>query len=370
MLSFSIKRPLRVFLAIAEFSSILPHKDYGEKNKMAFIMLIKSIVFSLMIVILTIHILQYRMVNVHPHLNSIYVIVDILRTINNLVSILSYFVNCILKNKLWIKLYKITNQLKTSTQNKKATFLLISLIYTGLCDIALVGMSLVELVWNLYEPICASDIISRITHIICFYYENSSAVTISIFTYAIEQKLEQMHQIFRNLHKNQLYSITQIKMAKRLYLSATDINCLINNFFGFKILICFINAATRLLWLLITVVQMWNPDKFKKNLKLDMLQFIVTAVFGLLGMIPPYLITMSYAKIATELDYLLMNCYKLEDKFLHESYEHKEIESLWRFISENRLRFTALDFFRIEPWALLGIIASSTTYFIALIQFN
>lgn len=74
--------------------------------------------------------------------------------------------------------------------------------------------------------------------------------------------------------------------------------------------------------------------------------------------------------VTKRVDCIITTCYQLEDKFSQGSYEYKELQALWIYISDNRLTFTAVNFFQIKPSVLLGIIASATTYFIALIQFN
>ncbi|ERL93941.1 hypothetical protein D910_11227 [Dendroctonus ponderosae] len=115
---------------------------------------------------------------------------------------------------------------------------------------------------------------------------------------------------------------------------------------------------------------MWNPDKFANSLIVDWKHLATSVGFSILGMVPACVITMTCYAISKKADYLLEDCYRLRYKFSYESYEHRELLALTTYMSENRLVFTAVDYFIIRPSVLLGIIGTSTTYFIAIIQFS
>ncbi|CAG9771537.1 unnamed protein product [Ceutorhynchus assimilis] len=73
--------------------------------------------------------------------------------------------------------------------------------------------------------------------------------------------------------------------------------------------------------------------------------------------------------VKAEADQLSSTCYGLQEKFEHGSHEYQELNSFSRYIVNVGIRFTAADFFEIKRSILLSVIATSTTYFIALVQF-
>ncbi|KAF7277338.1 hypothetical protein GWI33_008574 [Rhynchophorus ferrugineus] len=66
---------------------------------------------------------------------------------------------------------------------------------------------------------------------------------------------------------------------------------------------------------------------------------------------------------------LMDRCYELQEKFDRSTFEYQELQALAFYAAHNQLRFTAADLFEIRRSSMLALIATSTTYFIALVQF-
>lgn len=66
---------------------------------------------------------------------------------------------------------------------------------------------------------------------------------------------------------------------------------------------------------------------------------------------------------------MLATCLEAQEKFDYHSTEYQELQSLSAYVGSNVIRFTAANFVEIKKSTLLSIVATATTYFIALVQF-
>ncbi|KAJ8947992.1 hypothetical protein NQ314_008508 [Rhamnusium bicolor] len=84
----------------------------------------------------------------------------------------------------------------------------------------------------------------------------------------------------------------------------------------------------------------------------------------------PVMIIFSCDLAIKEIHKLLTNCYRVEEMLPLNSKEKEELRSLRSLIKDKRPSFTAAEFFQIKRSTLLSIFATTTTYFIIIIQFN
>ncbi|CAG9771409.1 unnamed protein product [Ceutorhynchus assimilis] len=83
----------------------------------------------------------------------------------------------------------------------------------------------------------------------------------------------------------------------------------------------------------------------------------------------PCAIAFTCDMVTAETNKLLSACYELQEKFDYRSKEYQKLHSFGLYIASTGIRLTAADFFEINLSTLLPVIATSTTYFIALVQF-
>lgn len=83
----------------------------------------------------------------------------------------------------------------------------------------------------------------------------------------------------------------------------------------------------------------------------------------------PCAIAFACNSVTEETDKLLTICLEAQEKFDYHSTEYQELQSLSAYIGSNVIRFTAANFVEIKKSTLLSIVATATTYFIALVQF-
>lgn len=70
-----------------------------------------------------------------------------------------------------------------------------------------------------------------------------------------------------------------------------------------------------------------------------------------------------------ECEQLSSLCFQLQQDYSCSSSLYKELRSLGIFANRNKILFTAAEYFNVNRNVILSIIASSTTYFVALVQF-
>ncbi|CAG9771410.1 unnamed protein product [Ceutorhynchus assimilis] len=84
----------------------------------------------------------------------------------------------------------------------------------------------------------------------------------------------------------------------------------------------------------------------------------------------PCALALTCGMVTAEADKLRSTCYELQDKFDYRSHEYQVLDSFGIYIASTGIRFTAADFFEIKRSTILSVIATSATYFIALVQFS
>ncbi|RZB40915.1 hypothetical protein BDFB_014701 [Asbolus verrucosus] len=79
---------------------------------------------------------------------------------------------------------------------------------------------------------------------------------------------------------------------------------------------------------------------------------------------------MSCDLAASESKKIMLLCYKMQQGFSDNSKERRELKWLTNEISINIAKFTAAEFFEINRNTFFGILSTTTTYLIIIIQFN
>lgn len=78
----------------------------------------------------------------------------------------------------------------------------------------------------------------------------------------------------------------------------------------------------------------------------------------------------NFNSTTTESKKLTFSCYKLQDVF-HDSFTAcLEVVNLAKELETNVLKFTAVDFFDMSHNTLFGILATTLTYLIIIIQYD
>ncbi|ENN73773.1 hypothetical protein D910_11830 [Dendroctonus ponderosae] len=159
-------------------------------------------------------------------------------------------------------------------------------------------------------------------------------------------------------------------MAKHLFLEARLLSVLFNRIFGYQLLATF---GQWILFILEVGIQsdiILNPEKFNAHFESPISVFFVSlsgriaaTAFG------PCSIAFACDLVTLETEKLLNSCYQLQEEFDCKSHEYQQLQSFGSYISNNGIRFTAAEFFEIKRSTILSVIATSTTYFVALVQF-
>ncbi|XP_066154582.1 uncharacterized protein [Euwallacea fornicatus] len=350
---------LNYFIAYLQFWGILPHDNF-HKNKA---MLVKNLMLMCSITFALIFSYYLTVITFYPHITTMHIAADVVKFIFNISVPLTFLLHLMGGNTKWLKILDYLNEVK-GVAHFYAGEIRQLILYTNF-----VTASLILYVSQSSKENTATSFFMKLP-VVSLYYESLCAVSICLVNKAITNQLLTIKIILHKLHKYQLNSLSSIKDIKRHYLGAVERTMILDTYFGGKILVNFGNSTTRLLGIFISSIHYWNPEKFVTTLDVEWEQFSRALIVAVYGMIPAFIITTSCGKVTKSTDCLISSCYRLQYKFPYGSYEQRELNSLWKYISENKLVYTGMGFYQIQPSVLLGIIASSTTYFIALIQFN
>ncbi|KAL1489757.1 hypothetical protein ABEB36_013692 [Hypothenemus hampei] len=142
----------------------------------------------------------------------------------------------------------------------------------------------------------------------------------------------------------------------------------VNRLFGYQLLIFYFQWFVSLVINLVNILVMINPDKYDyPSNTLENINIFTCDVF--LAAFGPCTIAFACDMVATEADNFMVYCYEIEEKFQYSSREYHELQSLTSILGNGVLQFTAAKFIEIKRPMMLSIMASATTYFIALVQF-
>lgn len=374
---------LTVFTKILQFWAILPYRNSDK-----LILVGKNLLLMSTLLLLCVYSFYLTIVHVYPKLNAIHIPVDILKFVTITLSPLTYFLMVIWRNKKWIKILDMLEKVKTENliNRNRLIFLISFMVYHHWLLISYLCTMLTHEEINSTTRIVQKFPLA--VSLVTIHYEGFCAITVYLCNLTIMGQLRNIKVSLEKLQPNNLSSVSSLKCTKRLYLNAVEMTSVMNEYFGPKLLINFANSSIRLLWVLTSSIQIWNPDQITNMLDSNWDHFYKAAAIAILGLvrmiayskitrkihilfqIPAFIITMSCNKILKKVEDLISKCYELQYKYPQGSYEQRELQAFWIYATRNRLSLTALAFFEIQPSVLLGLVGSITTYFIALIQFK
>ncbi|KAJ3658278.1 hypothetical protein Zmor_010028 [Zophobas morio] len=109
-----------------------------------------------------------------------------------------------------------------------------------------------------------------------------------------------------------------------------------------------------------------EKDAEVTNIEIRLSNFLITS----LCIVNFILVMMNGSTVTTESSKTAFLCYKLQEHFPPKSDERLEILILAKQVRANNVKITAADFFEINRNTLCGILATTTTYVIVVLQFN
>lgn len=278
---------LKVFIQILQFWAVLPYRNSGKRNIRKTILHWKNLLLMTTLLLLCVYTFYLTIVNVYPKLNAIHIPVDILKFVTTILSPLTYFLMVIRRNKKWTKILDILEKVTTENliNRNRLVFLILFPVYNHLLMLSYLFTMIT------HEEISTIYIVKKFplaVSMVTIHYEGLCALTIYLCNLTVMEQLRNIKVSFEKLQPNRLPSVSSLKCTKRLYLNAVEMTWLMNEYFGPKLLIHFANSSIRLLWVLTSSIQVWNPEQFTNLLDGDWHQFykaVLIAIFGLVRIV-------------------------------------------------------------------------------------
>ncbi|KAH1021306.1 hypothetical protein HUJ04_010838 [Dendroctonus ponderosae] len=253
-----------------------------------------------------------------------------------------------LRNSLWQCFYQKVGKFEYGQVNEILSFRNITLLLFFIFEVVGV-LVMAHYIFIIYEQTHQSayrTILAVSCPCISFCYQICQWTVMLLFIKNIREQVEKSE---KHLDLKQL----NVKMAKHLFLEARLLSVLFNRIFGYQLLATF---GQWILFILEVGIQsdiILNPEKFNAHFESPISVFFVS---------------LSGRIAATATEKLLNSCYQLQEEFDCKSHEYQQLQSFGSYISNNGIRFTAAEFFEIKRSTILSVIATSTTYFVALVQ--
>ncbi|XP_076257165.1 uncharacterized protein LOC143194345 isoform X1 [Rhynchophorus ferrugineus] len=264
-----------------------------------------------------------------------------------------------LKEKIWRRLMKSIDLMHKNHQNISKGTLWISICileYLIMIYFAWIILEAMQGHFGIWIAICIS-----MTNV-CFLYQFIQTMVLNLINQEIRRML---HITFYHLDIRRL----DIYLARRSYSNSLKAVRCFNQLFGHQIAL---NCAYCILLfesLCFNLAGKANPEKFPSKWYIDFDQLIMISTYVIFSSLNLFSVVISCDNTTSESLKLMDRCYELQEKFDRSTFEYQELQALAFYAAHNQLRFTAADLFEIRRSSMLALIATSTTYFIALVQF-
>ncbi|CAH1379847.1 unnamed protein product, partial [Tenebrio molitor] len=164
----------------------------------------------------------------------------------------------------------------------------------------------------------------------------------------------------------ELNSISSIRKFERLTRTMADMVTDLNKIFGWPLAFIILRAV---LQLLSTAIHILIDAQMKNFHETKHLLISKLALTGLM-IVCSVLTILCCDMMSEEGDKLIPLCYKLQEKLDDHSSLRTELRRLAKYISHNLPKMSAAGFFYINRSTILNMVATVTTYYIVVIQFN
>ncbi|KAL1489754.1 hypothetical protein ABEB36_013689 [Hypothenemus hampei] len=320
------------------------------------------LIYALVILVLFLISFYFRFINTYHDLPLgmiiMIVIVDVIEICGCLdILIILYTYR---KTHLWQKFYQNVNILNNDEQQCH-TIIIAALFFQILLYFY------TTIMWQLLFEHDRNNVLLAIlrtlTPALQFIYKAVVHTLLTIMILEIKRKLimagEQLH--------SDLVSMDVTVIHTYVY-QAIEGGNIFNYLFGYYLLIFYFQWFLFVVINLINVIVIINPEKYDYPANiLDNINMFTCNLF--LAMFGPCTIACLCDMVAAEADKFVESCYEIEEEFHYNSREYHQLQSLTSILGNEVLQFTAAKFIEIKMSMMLTIMASATTYFLALVQF-
>lgn len=280
-----VQRFLTVFIKVLQFWAILPYRNSDKQSIRQSILLGKNLLLMSTLLLLCVYSFYLTIVHVYPKLNAIHIPVDILKFVTIILSPFTYFLMVIWRNKKWTTILDMLEKVKTENliNRNRLIFLISFMVYHHLLLLSYLFTMLTH-----EEINSAINIVQKFplaVSMVTIHYEGFCAVTIYLCNLTVMGQLRNIKVSLEKLQPNKLSSVSSLKCTKRLYLNAVEMTSVMNEYFGPKLLINFANSSIRLLWVLTSSIQIWNPNQITNMLDSNWDHFYKAATVAIFGLV-------------------------------------------------------------------------------------
>ncbi|KAL1489639.1 hypothetical protein ABEB36_013583 [Hypothenemus hampei] len=266
------------------------------------------------------------------------------------------------KTHLWQKLYENVNVLEYNEQQDHAIIIITFFVQIVLY---LYKVFMIYLLW--YMSISVHNLhfllLMWLSYFINFIYKTVVYTLLTIIILDIKRKLmvanEQLNSDLISMDVTAIHAYVNqaIKGGKTF-----------NRLFGYQLLIFNFQWFLFFLVILLNIIVIINPEKY--DYPVNLLENLnIFACEVILMTFNPCVLAFACDMVATEADTFMVTCYEIEEKFHYSSREYHKLQTLTSIVGNGVLQFTAAKFIEIKRSMMLSLIASATTYFIALVEF-
>ncbi|XP_076257171.1 uncharacterized protein LOC143194345 isoform X3 [Rhynchophorus ferrugineus] len=181
--------------------------------------------------------------------------------------------------------------------------------------------------------------------------------------------LEKIRGTLRRSLKQLELNFMNVRQARRYYFHSIVATRYFNKIFGYQIAINYAHWLILFEAVCFNIAERSNPGKFQTDFLMGWKVIFLICLFLVFNLLNLFSVVISCDNTTSESLKLMDRCYELQEKFDRSTFEYQELQALAFYAAHNQLRFTAADLFEIRRSSMLALIATSTTYFIALVQF-
>ena len=163
-------------------------------------------------------------------------------------------------------------------------------------------------------------------------------------------------------YKNGSSLVTLFRRVGTLSRTLSEMVTIFNEIFGWTFVFM---AGKTIAHILATCMGFLEKDAEVTNIEIRFSSFMITCLS-----IVNLTLVMCGTSVTTESSKTAFLCYKLQEHFPPKSDERLEILILAKQVQANDVKITAADFFEINRRTLCGILATTTTYVIVVLQFK
>ncbi|KAL1509700.1 hypothetical protein ABEB36_004401 [Hypothenemus hampei] len=183
----------------------------------------------------------------------------------------------------------------------------------------------------------------------------------------IKNKFQNINRMLLTYEDTNLLKLLKgTRKVQDLYLQATTVIEYFNKLFGPLLFLMGLHCSALMLQFSVFVVY----NMFDKEQQHDDYSLLIIGVVDIFLMLLWLGVTMFCCdNVVAESERIITICYKIQLKHSIFSVSYRSINNLLYVVTKKKVKFTAMDYYEIQRSTMFGVIGTTATYFVVLIQF-